>query len=118
GPSDPYPAIINVSGVPGGAILKSISINSFGHTFPTDVDVLLQSPTGVNVIIMSDAFSSTSVSGINLVIQDGSPAMPTTAMVSGTYAPTNAGATDAFVAPGPGRLTQATPLLSDFGNGN
>ena len=35
---------------------------------------------------------------------------------TGTYRPTNLGATDNFPAPGPGSITQAAPLLSMFGS--
>ncbi len=117
GTGTPYPAPLAVSGVPAGAILTSVKIDGYTHTFPGDVDVLLQSPAGTNVVIMSDVGGGTDISNVNLIFQDGSPAVPSP-IAAGTYAPTNSGATDTYPAPGPGSITQATPLLSSFGSGN
>jgi len=36
----------------------TVTLNHFNHTFPDDVDVLLVSPTGRKMIIMSDAGGS------------------------------------------------------------
>ncbi len=121
GPASPYPATIAVTGVPFGATLKSISINGLTSTFVPDMDMVLQSPTNVNVVFMSDAFNTTTdATNNNIVIQDGAPTMATTlGIADGTWGPTNnATTTDDWVAPGPGSLTQTTPLLSDFGSGD
>jgi hypothetical protein len=54
GTASSYPASVVVSGVPIGAILKSVTLNGLTHTFPADIDMVLQSPTNTNVILMSD----------------------------------------------------------------
>lgn len=117
GTSTPYPATLTVSGV-GFAKVKSVTINGISHTWPSDVDIVLVSPSGVPVILMSDVGGSSSISGVNIKFQDGSPALPTSLITSGTYAPTNSGTPDNFPAPGPGSLTQATPTLASFGTTN
>lgn len=115
-PASPYPSTIVVAGVPLGAVVKSITINGFAHTFPDDVDVLVQSPLGTNVILMSDAGGGTDATGQNYTYADAAAAMADAAVNgTGTYRPTNFGTPDAFPAPGPGSVSQATPSLSNFG---
>lgn len=118
-PADPYPATIAVSGVPAGAIVKEIKINGMNHTFPDDIDIVLQSPTGVNVILMSDCGLSNDLVGVNLTFSDGAALGldDNNAIPSGTYKPTNFGTGDNWPAPGP--LTAPSAVtLSTFGNGN
>ncbi len=120
GTSDPYPSSLTISGVPVGAVLKSVKLNTVTHTDMTDFDILLQSPTGTNVIILSDEFTGADViTPIDLTFLDGAtPITTSTVPATGVYALSNSGTTDAFATPGPGSITQATPLLSGFGNGN
>jgi hypothetical protein len=125
GNATPYPATNAVSGLPvSGVTVKQVLINGFTHTWPDDVDVLLQSPTGTNVVIMSDPGPNASgfgVTGANYVFQDGATAMSNVAANgSGTYAPFNDDTTtDTWSAPGPGLFSQASPALSLFtGNPN
>lgn len=116
-----YPNPITVGGLPASGVrVKSVQLNGMNHTFPSDIDILLQSPTGENVVLMSDVGGSTDLVNVNLVIDDAALlSLPTTAITSGTYKPTNSGATDTWIAPGPGSITQATPTLGSFaGNVN
>lgn len=105
GPATPYPSTITVSGLSGTLTNISVALNDYNHTFPDDVDVLLVGPAGTgaqSVVLMSDVGGATDAINVNLVIQDGAPAMPdTTAITSGTYAPTNYGTGDPFAAPAP-----------------
>ncbi len=122
GPASPYPSGINVSGLPVGASVKSVQINGISHTWSDDLDLLLKSPAGTNVVLMSDVGGSTnlSLSPRNYSFDDaaatgltiGSPGS-----ISGTYRPTNNGATDTYPAP-IGAITQATPTIATFGNGD
>ncbi len=54
GNANPYPSNITVAGVLN---ITNLSITLFGltHTFPADIDILLVSPTGLTVILLSDA---------------------------------------------------------------
>lgn len=118
GNASPYPATLAVSGLAGGATINSVTLNGFSHTFPSDVDIALRSPSGDVVILMSDAGGATDAVNANLTFRDGSPVLPA-AIVSGTFRPTNIGVPDNFPAPGPGSVSQATPLLSSIsGNMN
>ena len=116
-PATPYPSTINVSGLPTtGVSVKSVTINGLQHTFPADIDMILQSPSGVNVVLMSDAGGGSGVNNVTYTFDDAAAALSTGANPSGTYHPTNFGATDTWVSPGPGTITQATPALSLFGS--
>jgi subtilisin-like proprotein convertase family protein len=115
GPASPYPATMAIGGLPASGVrVKSVQINGISHTFPSDVDMMLRSPSGTNVTLMSDAGGSTVVSAANLVFDDAAAAVLPAAIVSGTYKPTNIGAADTYPAPGPGAITDATPALANF----
>lgn len=121
GTATPYPSNITVSGLPAsgaGVYVSSVTLNGFSHTWPSDVDIMLQSPSGQNVIILSDAGGSTSVAGLNMTFSDAAAAVAPGVLTSGTFKPTNVGTPDNFPAPGPGSITQATPLLSSFTSTN
>lgn len=115
GTATPYPSTINVSGLTTHT-LKRVRLNGLSHTWPSDIDIVLVPPagsTGQPVILMSDVGGSSAINGVNLLITDAATAaLPTSAIASGTYLPTNSGATDNFPAPGPGSLTQATPTVN------
>lgn len=115
GAGAPYPSTITVAGLPANAVVKSVTIKGVRHSFPGDLDVLLRSPAGTNVILMSDAGSSVDATGQNYTFDDAAASlMSTTALnPTGTYRPTNSGPTDVFPAP-IGSVTQATPALSMF----
>ena len=120
GPASPYPATLVVSGIPAGSTVRSVSINGISHSFPDDVDILLQSPANVNVLLMSDAGGGADLINSNFVFDDAAATtMPDAALIaSGTYKPTNYVTPDNFVAPGPLSITQATPTIASFGSGN
>ncbi len=117
GPASPYPSVINVSGLPASGVrVKSVTLNGVTHTFPTDIDVLLRSPSGTNVVMMSDVGGTSAITNRDYTFDDAAATtMPTGTAAAGTYRPTNSGATDVYVAPGPGSVTQGTPALSMFG---
>jgi subtilisin-like proprotein convertase family protein len=118
-----YPWNNTVAGLPtSGVTVASVTINGVTHTFPDDLDILLQSPSGTNVVLMSDVGGGTDITGNTYTFATGSPAMADAAAnASGTYAPTNIGASDDYpTAPGPGNgFSQASPSLGSFtGNPN
>lgn len=114
GAGAPYPSVISVSGLPANAVLKSATLKGIRHSFSSDIDIVLQSPTGTNVVLMSDVGSSGTLSGVTYNIDDAGGAMSTSgANGSGTYHPTNNGATDTYPAP-LGSISQATPSISMF----
>ena len=89
-----------MSGVISKVIVK---LNGLQHTYPDDIDILLVGPGGERVMLMSDAGGSKDVVNVNLTFDSATlTAVPDTNQISsGTYRPTNYGATDSFSAPAP-----------------
>jgi subtilisin-like proprotein convertase family protein len=116
----PYPATIAVSGLPTtGVNVKSVKISGISHTWSDDIDIVLQSPSGTNVTLMSDVGSFDILNNVNYTFDDAGGAMSTAAgNPTGTYHPTNNGASDTYPAPGPGAITDASPALANFAGGN
>ena len=121
GLASPYPGTINVSGlITSGVTVKSVTITGFSHTLPDDVDMVLVSPSGQSVILMSDAGGTTAASNVNYVFDDAGATTLADAFPnpSGTYRPTNYGGGDNWPAPGPGASPSSTTLASITGNPN
>jgi subtilisin-like proprotein convertase family protein len=119
GNASPYPSVITASNyATTGVSVESVTLRGITHTWADDIDILLQSPTNQNVVLMSDIGGIVPIpAGTNYTFSDAGPAMnPGAVNPSGTYKPTNNGASDNWPAPGPGALTQAAPALSLFGN--
>jgi subtilisin-like proprotein convertase family protein len=117
----PYPSVINISGAIGIFSLVSVELNGINHTFPDDIDILLVAPnTPDTATIMSDVGGSTVVTGINLSLTDGAPAIPDAGpLVTGTFAPTNVNpgtGTEAWPAPAP--ASSGLSALSQFDGTN
>ena len=69
-PATPYPSNITVSGAPTTITKVTVSLKGFNHTFPDDVDMLLVSPTGRKMIIMSDAAAAAGRDQLNITLDD------------------------------------------------
>ena len=118
-PAAPYPSSIAIAGLPAQTLVKSVTINGFTHTYPQDVDIILRSPSGATVILMSDVNGTTPTTNANYTLDDAAASLLSTGSnASGTYRPTNSGTGDNWPAPGPGTVNQATPSLGSFGAGN
>jgi len=115
----PYPSVINVSGISGNVVTKvQVKLKNFGHTWPDDVDILLEAPDGTRSIVMSDSGGSNSISGKYLtfsptaalpvpdesVIDASVPLRPTNASDDATQG-------DYFPSPLPGNVVSA---VADF----
>src|SRR5438046_209754 len=93
-PSFRYPGFVNVGGVSGP--ISELRVTLFGvyHDRPEDMDVLIVSPAGKSVIVMSDAGGSFAISGdnpIDLTFTDSATKdLPETSRITaGVYRPTN-----------------------------
>ena len=60
-----YPSLISVSGIPGLITRATVTFSNFGHSFPSDVDAVLQGPNGSNSILMSHCGGSYGVGTVN-----------------------------------------------------
>lgn len=99
--ASPYPSEIAVSGL--GAIERvEVWFGSTSHSYPDDLDIVLESPSGVSVMLLSDAGGNVPVAQGGFVISDqgGGPA-PDSGELNNIYQPTNHGAGDVLPAPAP-----------------
>jgi uncharacterized repeat protein (TIGR01451 family) len=103
GPGSPYPSAILVSGLTnlqGGNLLVdkvTLTLNGFAHTFPHDVNALLASPSGQELIFMGHAGGAIGVSNLTLSFDDAATqSLPASQLASGTYLPTDYQPADFF----------------------
>ena len=89
-PSIPSPSAIDVSGLVGSISQVVITLNGFGHQYPSDVGVLLVGPNGSNTVLMNNAGTGIPVSGLNLTFSESAlaPASPL-ALSAGTFLPSD-----------------------------
>ena len=91
GAASPYPSLINVSNATG--VITDINVTLFGinHYYPDDLDILLKSPSGHAVLLMSDACGANLMLGVNLTFDDEAPTFLSNsgACYSGSYKPTD-----------------------------
>jgi len=118
GPAAPYPSEKSVSAFPSGSHIRDVNLTlkNYTHTYPDDVDVLLQKGTH-NRTVMSDVGDQFDVSNISLVLNDeASSTLPETQLAGGSYKPRNVEDNpdpgDGFPAPAPTQNTRSA--LSGF----
>ena len=89
GPASPYPSEIAVSGLIGPITDMSVTLHRFGHTYPADVDILLVSPGGEGVVLMSDACGGADIEDFTWTFSDSAPARCPDDCSGFVYKPTN-----------------------------
>jgi len=132
-PASNYPINLSVSGLPAsGVSVKSVTLMGLSHTWMSDVNILLQSPTGQNVVIMADCGRSGDLANHTLTFDDAAPLNLNNTLggtdppASGTtWKPTNlvdylfpASDPDNWPAPGPGVFGSQLPLSTFTGDFN
>lgn len=75
GTASQYPFAIDVSGLDGRIDDTFVYLQNFSHSRPDDLDILLVSPTGERVLLMSDACGHFPVRNKTWRFHDGDPAM-------------------------------------------
>jgi len=68
--ASPYPSVINASGVGGTLIKSTVTLNKLAHTYPSDIDALMVSPSGTNTLIMAHAGGGLGVTNVVLTFDD------------------------------------------------
>lgn len=98
-----YPSVLSVSNVLGTIVKVSVTLSNLTHTFPDDMDILLVSPAGDRVLLMSDACGGNDLDEVTLTFSDDAPiSLPDTGVpTSLTVRPTNFGTPDPFPIPTP-----------------
>ena len=115
--SQPYPAVVTVSGASGPVTDVDVLLHGYSDPFPSSVDLLLVGPAGQEAVVMSDVGGVNPIVDADLVLDDeASAAMPAGVMLSGSYRPTDLDVDpqpDLFPAPAPDPAA-AGSLLSVF----
>ncbi|MDB9549798.1 S8 family serine peptidase, partial [Dolichospermum circinale] len=103
GASNPYPSIINVSGLTGNITSLKVTLTNLSHTWPDDIDVLLVSPTGAKSLLMSDVGGWNGLQNVTLTFDPTATAnLPDEGQItSGSYKPTDFESGDLFNSPAP-----------------
>ncbi|MEO8660788.1 MAG: Ig-like domain repeat protein [Bryobacteraceae bacterium] len=112
----PNPQRITVSALSGTVSNLVVALNGITHPTPADFDLLLVSPTGQKMVILSDVGGSVSVSNANIILDDTAAAsLPNLSVLSsGIFKPTNYGTGDTFASPAPaGPYSNPAPAGSD-----
>ena len=120
-----YPSRINVTGLGLGFCKMSVTISNLFIDSPDDVELLLVSPSGAKFVLLSDAGGTgTPAANVTLNFRDDAASLVPDAgpLTSGTFRPTDVGATPAsFPSPAPASPyahpapTGAATLASTFG---
>ena len=110
GPASPYPSTLIISNVTGLISKATVTLNQLSHQFPNDVEILLASPSGRNVVLMSGVGGGNVITNVVLTFDDAASAslpasgqfgVAATPIVSGRYLPTDDGVSLAFPSPAP-----------------
>ena len=83
-PATPYPSTITTSGLMGTIADVQVTVNGFAHTYPSDVGLLLVSPSGQAVVLMNKAGDGHPVAGLNMTFSAAmtNPVVPQSAQLS------------------------------------
>lgn len=89
GNASPYPSTQTVSGLSGNIEKVTVTLLGFSHTYPDDLDILLVSPGGQTVALMSGAGGGTDAVGVTLTFDDDAASFlgDETAITTGSYKP-------------------------------
>ncbi|HEX9960739.1 MAG TPA: proprotein convertase P-domain-containing protein, partial [Pyrinomonadaceae bacterium] len=100
GSANPYPSSVTTASLAGNVVKIQVKLNNFSHTSPDDVDILLVSPSGRSVVLMSDVGGANPVNNLSLTFDDTAAGfLPDSApLTAGTYKPTDFEPGDAFPA--------------------
>ena len=117
-PAFPYPSSVRVTCVPRPVNRATVTLRGFTHPYPDDVDVMLTSPNGQCVILMSDSGDGRFANNVNITLDDSAAAaLPDAAQLfTGTFRPGNYD-TDADVFPVPAPKLPPANTLSALAGG-
>src|ERR1035437_6282490 len=102
--ASPYPSTINVSGVGGSLIKVTVTFANLTHSWPADIDALLESPSQQSALLMANAGGGFAINDVTLTFDDATnnSFLPQAGqIVSGTYKPTAYLPVATFLAPAP-----------------
>lgn len=83
-----YPSLLNVSGAPTTIANITVFLNDVNQTFPADIAVMLESPTGNSLPLMFNNGGNLDIVNVDLTFSDAALTTLPAPIVSGTYKPT------------------------------
>jgi uncharacterized delta-60 repeat protein/uncharacterized repeat protein (TIGR01451 family) len=87
--ASPYPSTINVSSLPGVVSKATVTLSNLSHTWPSDIDSILVSPSGRATHLLTKCGSSIAVNNVTLTFDDTASTIPNgIQLFPGTYHPT------------------------------
>ncbi|MBK8430878.1 MAG: hypothetical protein IPL28_06100 [Chloroflexi bacterium] len=104
GTATPYPSTIDLGGLDKQLLDVNVKLFYVNHFNPAEIDMLLVSPQGHTVTLLSDAGGTFSTQPFDLILDDeanNNIPQDTAGFFGGTYRPTNYGPLDNFPAPAP-----------------
>ncbi|HKQ39341.1 MAG TPA: hypothetical protein VJ063_14780 [Verrucomicrobiae bacterium] len=103
GPAEMFPSVLSVSNAAGPLVNVSLTLSNLSHTYPDDLDILLVSPGGDRVLVMSDACGAFGLDHVTLTFSDDAQAsLPDSGFPNPRVVrPSNYGTGDPFPAPAP-----------------
>ncbi len=114
GAANPYPSTIDISGVTGQVGKVTVTLSNLSHGYAHDLNALLVSPIGTNVLLLSHAADISAATNVTLTF-DGTAesALPELGqLMTGTWLPTAYPPAVAFSNPAP--AGPYSTLLSDL----
>ncbi len=115
-PASPYPSIVIIDGMVGQITDVNVSLLDVSHGAAGDLDLMLMSPAGTGVMLMSDAVNG-AIGPVTLTFDDEAATdLPPSGLQTGTYRPRDVDAIlgeDVFPAPAPA-ASSAGSALSAF----
>jgi subtilisin-like proprotein convertase family protein len=86
----PYPSTLAVSGIHATVCKVTVTLDQLTHTYPGDLDIVLEGPQGQRVKLMSDAGGATDVVNQTITFDDAvAPSQPISGSLLGYSRPTN-----------------------------
>ncbi len=89
--ASPYPATVTVGAVGGSLSNLTVTLKGLYHTYPSDIDAILVSPTGIKSYLMAKCGAGNAVQNVSLTFDAAAPTSLTATgqIVSGTNRPTS-----------------------------
>ncbi len=113
----PYPSTINVAGLNGVIAKATVTLTNFSHTHPNDVDIMLASPGGQNMLILANDGGANAINNVMLTLDDSAatPVPASGTIVTATNRPNPVLPVAAFPSPAP-PAPYATNLSASYGS--
>jgi subtilisin-like proprotein convertase family protein len=118
GPADPYPSTLAVAGTAGVILRAKVKLVGLFHTFPDDLDIAVQAPSGKTMWLMSDAGGPSDANDLDITFDQWAlnNAPDEDPLGSGPYAPTDYEEGETLFFPAPPR-PYAFSMQNELPNG-